>query len=254
MDSDENWFDPDIDAMLLGWGEKAGLQIYRNYTRSFENHAIGKFREALNRERFDVQELEKLVDLIVREDLRFIPIILCAFADDILEDALKAAIPDGVPGGNAKLFSGYGPLSDLSKRIKMAFAFDVLSADLMADLDRVRETRNKISHSWNSGTLGDFYVGGRVADLFPIEVHLAERVAKEPELGTSLNAGAAFRVRVIWLAGRLRYEASFYGLAKKARLSPTRALYEDGGTQWLTRVAGICMEATKSVIRSATAG
>jgi hypothetical protein len=42
---DEDWFDPDIAAMKLGYGEKAGLQIYRNYTRSFEEHAIKKFVE-----------------------------------------------------------------------------------------------------------------------------------------------------------------------------------------------------------------
>lgn len=249
--TEENWFDPDIDAMQLGWGEKAGLQLYRNYTRSFENHAIGRFREALEREQLDLGRLERLISLLVSEDLRFLPIILCAFADDLLKEAFKAAIPDGVPGGKADMFSGYGPLSDLSKRIKMAFAFDVLSADLMTGLDRVRAARNEIAHSWDSATLGEFYAGGRVADLFPIEVHLAERAAKDPELGAMLNAGSAFRVRVIWLAGRLAYEAAFYGLAKKAHLSPSRTLYEEGGTQWLTKVSGICMDGTKAVIRAA---
>lgn len=239
--------------MTLGWGEKAGLQIYRNYTKSFERHAVGKLREALNQEKIDLSGLEKLVGQLAREDLRFVPIILCAFADDILEAALKAAVPDTVPGGKAKLFDGYGPLSDLAKRTQMAAAFDVLSGDLMTDLDRVRQTRNKISHSWDTDTFSDFYVGGRVADLFPIESLLAERAAIEPELGAVLDAGAAFRVRAIWLAGRLKYEASFYALAKKARLSPTRTLYGDGGTEWLTKVGGICLEATKSVIRAATA-
>ena len=248
--SEDDWFDPDINAMELSWGEKAGLQIYRNYTRSFESHALAKFREALNREALDLAELEKLTALIATEDLRFIPIIVCAFGDDLLEQALKRSIPDGVPGGKAKLFSSYGPLSDLSKRIQMASAFDVVSVDLMYDLDRVRTTRNKISHSWDLSTLSDFYSSGRAADLFPIEVNLAERALRDPELRTLLGPGAAFRVRVIWLAGRLRYETAFYGLAKKARLSPGRALYEDGGTEWLKKVAAICMDATVAVVRA----
>lgn len=250
MTNDANWFDPDIEKLVLRSDEKAGLQVYRNYTRSFEKHAIGKFREALNDEKLDLSDFQKVADLVVREDLRFVPIILCAFADDILLEAFKAAIPDGVPGGKGRLFSGYGPLSDLSKRIKMAFAFDVFSADLMVDLDRLRETRNEISHSWDSGKLGEFYVSGRVADLFPVEVVLAEQSTNEPILGTVLDAAAAFRVRVIWLAGRLRYEASFYGRAKQARLSPMQALYADGGTKWLTKVAGICTDATRAVIRT----
>lgn len=250
MTDEENWFDHDIDVMNLGWGEKAGLQIYRNYTKSFETHAMGKFRDALSHDPLELDALRKLTALVATEDLRFVPIVICAFGDDLLEQALKRSVPDGIPGGKAKLFSGYGPLSDLSKRIQMASAFDVVSADLMSDLDRVRTIRNKISHSWDVSALSDFYSGGRTADLFPIEAHLAERAAQDAELGTVLDPGSAFRVRVIWLAGRLRYEAAFYDLAKKARLSPARALYDDGGTTWLREVSAICMDATKSVVRA----
>ena len=39
-DPDEDWFDPDIAAMKLEYLEKSGLQVYRNYTRAFEEHAI----------------------------------------------------------------------------------------------------------------------------------------------------------------------------------------------------------------------
>ena len=42
---DEDWFDADIAAMKLGYGEKAGLQIYRNYTRSFGQIRVGFPRE-----------------------------------------------------------------------------------------------------------------------------------------------------------------------------------------------------------------
>lgn len=53
---DEDWFDPDIATMKLGYGEKAGLQIYRNHTRSFEERAIEKFVEALDLEPLDLTD------------------------------------------------------------------------------------------------------------------------------------------------------------------------------------------------------
>ena len=42
MPTTEDWFDDDIAAMELNYAEKSGLQIYRNYTKSFEN-AQGPF-------------------------------------------------------------------------------------------------------------------------------------------------------------------------------------------------------------------
>ncbi len=39
--SDEDWFDADIASKDLDYGEKAGQQIYGNYTRSVETDAIG---------------------------------------------------------------------------------------------------------------------------------------------------------------------------------------------------------------------
>lgn len=73
----DDWFDPDIGAMELGYGEKAGLQIYRNYTRSFETQALKKFVEALDLEPFEAEPLQKLVGLVTYEDVRFVPIIAC---------------------------------------------------------------------------------------------------------------------------------------------------------------------------------
>src|SRR4051812_21559921 len=125
-DNDESWFDPDIVAMSLGYGEKAGLQIYRNYTRSFEVHAIKKFKADIDGEELDLEELKRLIKLIATEDVRFLPVIVCAFADDILKTVFTAILPPGIPGGRSAIMSGYGPLSDFSKRIQLAYAFKVL--------------------------------------------------------------------------------------------------------------------------------
>jgi hypothetical protein len=127
---DEEWFDPDIAAMELGYDEKAGLQIYRNYTRSFEKHAIKRFIETIDREELDLKDLNQLINLIAKEDARFLPVIVCAFADNLLTDVFKSVLPDDIPGGISGMFGGYGPLSSFAKKIQMAYAFDVLSSDL----------------------------------------------------------------------------------------------------------------------------
>lgn len=248
--TDEDWFDPDIQAMSLGYGEKAGLQIYRNYTRSFEGEGIRRFREALASAPANYSDLEKLARLLATEDVRFLPVIACGYADDTLKKLFKDVIPANVPGGTADMLSGYGPLSDLSKRIRLAHAFDVLSGDLMEALDRVRSARNRISHDWDLTKVEDFHVTGRVSELAAVEAMLAKRAKDFPELGVAFDTVSAFRVRLIWLMGRLTYEASLYHSAKLGGLNPYRALYADGGTAWLTQVSMICMAETRTVIQN----
>lgn len=247
-ETEDGWLDPDIRALELGQGEKAGLQIYRNYTRSFEDHAISKFRDSLARDHIDLSDLERLVRLLGGEDIRFLPVITCGYGDDMLKRAFKHILPEGIPGGTTEMLSGYGPLSDLSKRIRLAYAFDVLSADLMESLDRVRSARNRISHDWDLSQFSEFYINGRVSELFPIERHLSEREKDFPEFNSSLDPASAFRVRLIWLSGRLKYESEAYHLAKNARLSSARALYEKGGTAWLANVSAVCMAETRAII------
>lgn len=240
---DEAWIDPDLRVKDLGYGEKAGLQIYRNYTRAFEDHAVRRFRDSLSAEPIDLTRLSRVSTLLTTEDVRFAPVIACGYADEQLEEAFKAMLPDGVPGGRGAMFSGYGPLSDLSKRIRLAYAFDVLSPDLMLELDRVRAVRNRISHDWDMKTAADVLDSPSLAAMYPVEADLRERMADTPEL----DGVAGFRVRLVWLLGRLTYEVLAYHRAKQARLSPMRALYEDGGTEWLRQVSAVCMTAARSI-------
>jgi hypothetical protein len=240
---DEAWIDADLRAKDLDYGEKAGLQIYRNYTRSFEDHALQRFRESLAGEPIDLTRLSRVAALLTSEDVRFAPVIACGYADEQLEAAFKAMLPEGVPGGRSAMFSGYGPLSDLSKRIRLAYAFDVLSPDLMLGLDRVRAVRNRISHDWDMKSAVEMLDSPALAALYPIDADLRERGMQIAEDDNE----AVFRVRLIWLLGRLTYEVAAYHKAKQARLSPSRALYEDGGTAWLREVSGVCMATARSV-------
>lgn len=241
MPHEKDWFDDDIAGMDLSYSEKSGLQIFRNYTKSFENNAIRQFRDMISHEGIDLKNLERLAEILVNEDVRFLPVILCGYADNVLKDAFLVSLPPDTPGGVKDMLGGYGPLSDLSKRIRMAFAFDVISKDLALDIDRIREVRNRVSHDWDLKSADELLGHPKLSALYPIEDDLAEFEA----FVAQLSAEKIFRVRLIWLAGRLTYEAAAYHRAKAARLSPYRALYEDGGTTWLNAISGICTRATQ---------
>ncbi|QIO43082.1 hypothetical protein HA464_03180 [Rhizobium leguminosarum bv. trifolii] len=244
-----DWFDPDIAAMGLSYGEKAGLQIYRNYTRSFEKRAIELFVAALNELPFDTVELERFSSLLVTEEPRFLPIITCAFADDLLVVAFKHALPDFVPGGKKELFGGYGPLSSFSQRIKLAVAFNVVSPDLALELDKVRSVRNKLSHSWDVSDFNVLLKDGKLATIEPVESYMAEReqfkdrVAQLDELGR-------LRLRLVWIVCRLAYEAHAYHRCKEANLDPSKVLYGTPATIWLRSVAKISLDASNRIMKA----
>ena len=248
--SDESWFDADIAAMSLGYGEKAGLQIYRNYTTAFEAHARKLFVESLDREVLDTAQYERLATIIVEEEPRFLPVIVCSFADELLKATYKTVIPTGIPGGKAALFEGYGPLSSLSQRVKLAFAFDVLSADLMVELDRLRTTRNKISHSWDIVPIDHALSGGRLAEMINVAELLAEREELAKEFAVQFSPVARFRMTLVWLVGRLIYEAATYGRCKAAKLDPHSTLYGNNRPKWLGDISKVALSASRKIASS----
>lgn len=250
---EDDWFDPDIRAMKLDYAQKAGLQIYRNYTHSFEAHAIKRLIEVLNRESLDLHDFENMANRIVSEDGRYLPVIICAYADDLLKGVFKSSLPDGIPGGKASMISGYGALADLAKRIQLAYAFDVLSRDLMSELDKVRSVRNKLAHSWDVDDLSQFFGAGKLADIHPVEELLAERRELAGIIGP-FEPLTAFRIRMVWIVGRLVYEAAAYHRAKSAKVDPHKALYGKSAPMWLREVSRIALDATLKIIADAEAG
>ena len=135
-------WDKDIANLDMSEEEKNGLQVFRNYKRSFNDHAEKSFTEEIDGESFDVEHLERVLALIADEDARFLPVIACAYADNLLEAMFKAEMPDDVPGGKSALFGPYGPLSSLFNRLQLAFVFNMLSPDVVRDLIRTRRRGN----------------------------------------------------------------------------------------------------------------
>jgi hypothetical protein len=138
----------------------------------------------------------------------------------------------------------------LAKRIQLTYAFDILSADLMVELDRLRSVRNSIAHNWNISSLGDFHAAGRLAEMHPVEKILLENPEVAREFPGTFEPLAAFRIRLVWTMRRFVYEAEAYYRAKAARLNPARALYGNPTPKWLSDVSAVAFEATRKVANS----
>jgi hypothetical protein len=237
-------WDDDIAAMDLSDIEKNGLQIYRNYSKAFDAHRERQFSKAINTERFETKKLSTLLKRLVREEVRLLPVIACAYADDILLAMFKAAISKNALGGASGLYDGYGPLSSLANRTRLASAFDLVGLDLLHDLDRIRKVRNVIAHEWDVGKIFDFVQREPLKSLSQMDGVLGERPGLLPPHCEKYPLEIKFRIRLVWILSRLTYEAAFYHRARKAQLEPSSALYGVNQPKALSEIAGLAVEAT----------
>jgi hypothetical protein len=244
-----NTLDSDIAAMKLSDGEKWGLQVYRNYSRAFGEHRVKVFAERAAPFEAEVKLFEQVAALVVSEEARVVPVIAAAYADDRLEEMFKREISEGVPGGRSALMSGFGPLARFSQRIQMAFAFGWLSKDLLIEFDHIRKIRNDLSHKWDIELLER-----RMKELIeekqtPFEEQLGDGVRLPENFHESMQPLDRFRVRAIWMLGRLTYETRLWVPALKAGIAPEEALYGPNAPLMLRAIAAISVASTKTVAR-----
>jgi DNA-binding MltR family transcriptional regulator len=147
-----NW-DPDIAEMDLSAAEKDGMQFYRNFSTAIESKRVDKLVERLNEIEPAIEDFKKFASLIPAEQPLSVSVIACAYADDLLKQMFKREIPSSVPGGRNELLNGFGPLSRLSQRIQVAYAFRWMNPDILVELDLLRRIRNDISHKWDLAQL-----------------------------------------------------------------------------------------------------
>ncbi|BAQ79395.1 hypothetical protein [Pseudomonas sp. St29] len=241
-----DFHDPDIAAMKLSKAEKDGLQVYRNYSRAFEQDREKRFSASLDTDAQVIADLETVLALIAREEPRSLPVIACAFADDQLKAMFRREVPDGVPGGRSELLSGFGPLARLSQRVQMAYAFGWISKDILIEVDHLRKVRNDISHKWDLKVLESKLSVLVAQTQSPIEEHLGDGVRLPEDFHTSLQPMQKLRVRLIWLLGRLMYESHLWVPALKANLTPGNVLYGPNQPAMLSQVAAVCLAITRS--------
>lgn len=242
-------WDPDIAALKLSDVEKNGLQVHRNYSLAFEKHRNKDFAVEVDSAGFKLDQLGRIHELILKEDPRFLAVIVSAFVDEQLDEMFRREIPQNIPGGRSTLFSGFGPLSRYSQRIQVAYSFHWLSQDLLTDVDKLRKLRNDVSHNWNIGDLTQKLSDFISTSMSPIEAQLDDGTRLPKEFQKALDEIALFRVRLIWIVGRLYYECLLFPRALKERLKPETTLYGADHPQLLTKVAGLCVDATKSVLK-----
>ena len=241
-------WDPDIAALTLSDGEKNGLQVFRNYSEAFEKHRLKLFSEEVNKADRSLEPLTRVHDLILVEDPRFLAVIVSAFIDEQLDDMFRRDVPEQIPSGRANLFSGFGPLSRYSQRIQVAYAFDWLSHDILTEADKLRKLRNEVSHSWNIGDLKNRLATFISHSMSPVESFLDDGARLPKDWYKSVDDIALFRVRLLWLVGRVYYECGLFPQTLKKHLNPQNALYGSEHPQSLSKVAGLCVESTKRVL------
>jgi hypothetical protein len=243
-----DYWDPDIAKMELSAVEKNGMQFYRNFSTAIESKRIEKLVERFNENQPLLEDFTKVATLIAQEQPLSLSVIACAYADELLKQMFKREIPSSVPGGRNELLNGFGPLSRLSQRIQIAYAFGWLSPDILGELDLLRRIRNDISHKWD---LEQLQVKLReLAELkqHPIEEHLGDGAHFPEGFHASLSVLAKFRVRVLWILGRLFYESHYFVPAVRLRLDPQSVLYSSKPPALLGSMASICIEQTRTVV------
>lgn len=241
-------WDADIEKMVLSDSEKDGLQVYRNYTKAFEAHRAKEFVASVEPSQKSLEDLSSILRLIVSEEPRTLPVVLCAFADDQLKEMFRREIPQSVPGGRNELLSGFGPLSRLSQRIQIAFAFSWFSEDVLQELDQLRRIRNDIAHKWDLKLLETRLSQLIESRQFRIEQYLGDGVRLPENFHQQLSPIQKFRVRLVWLAGRVAYEAIYWVPALKQQLVPHRILYGQHPPSMLHEVSVMCVEMTRTHI------
>jgi len=231
--------DDDINKLNLSKPEKDGLQVYRNYTKAFTKAREEKFAAEIDAAMPDITPLVEVLDLIETEHVKFVPVIACSFADEELGAMFRAYLPEGIPGGRSAMLGRFGPLLTLHNRIQFAFAFDLMGSDILAVLDKLRDQRNKISHTWKARLVDDFFED--INGLKTPGLEIATNITGPPE--------TVLRIHTMWLLTRIFYEAHCYSHAKRARLEPLSALYGPQHPRFLGKVTLPAADKTKTMLR-----
>lgn len=241
-----DWLDNDIASMDLSDPEKNGLQFFRNFEKAIAKKRVETFVTEASWDPEVIPAFEQFTNLMVEEEERSLPVIACAYADDLLKDMFLRELPRHVPAGPKDLVTGYGPLANFSSRVKLAFAFGWGSEDVLGELDLIRKLRNEISHKWRTSEFE-----AKLVDLVenrqsPIENMLEDAKHFPNGLG-ELTRQQRLRVRLIWVLGRLTYESQLWVPALKARLRPFHVLYSDNPPKLLGAMSASAIWSTKRI-------
>lgn len=93
-------------------------------------------------------EMHEVLAALSRESDHTTVILGTALVETALRMAIRARMYPGLSKTDeAFLFEGDAPLATFSAKTRLAFAFEVIDADMRAELDRLRDIRNAFAHS-----------------------------------------------------------------------------------------------------------
>lgn len=239
------FWDDDIANLEITDLEKNGLQVFRNYNQSAEEGKEKKFKIKTDNIKYNFTDLESVLWVICNDDKRIIAIVCASFCDDLLEQMLKKHIPKDVPGGSAGFL---GSLSTFSKRIQIAYAFDMCSRDLLKDVDCLRTIRNDLAHKWDVHIVEDYLAKSRIREMTPIENFIDDKFHFPHEFSKQIDIFKKFRIRLIWMACLLKYEAELYFEAKKHKLDQKSALFGRNHPNVFPEIVGMAINYSHFVI------
>jgi DNA-binding MltR family transcriptional regulator len=76
-----------------------------------------------------------------------VAIACAAILDEQLRRAILTKLRALTKDLSARLFDGYGPLSSFAAKIDLAYALDLITREMHADLTTIRTLRNRFAHS-----------------------------------------------------------------------------------------------------------
>ncbi|OCY31909.1 hypothetical protein BFR75_08590 [Acinetobacter pittii] len=231
-------YDKDIELLNLNDIEKNGLQIYRNYTRAFKEQRIKDFIHECDKKEYEgLKKLEQVLGLIIKEDMKYLPIILCSYADERFEKQLKNIIPEGVPGGTKSILDGFGSLSSFSNRIQVAYIFNLIDKEVLLELNSFRKIRNDFAHQWDLDKNNMKLKGGIDSRKLKIE----DILLNNGQISDELDEEKKWKCHLIWLVGRIFYETELYFYCQQQRLDPNEVLYaKKSRPQLLKDISKLC--------------
>lgn len=236
-----DFWDKDIATLDISEFEKNGLQVHRNYQRSFAENEIKTYFKEIDARKIDLSRLEIVLKLINSEELRLLPIIVCAFVDECLNTMYKRDLPNNVIGGRSSMLNGFGSLSSLSHRIQFASAARWISADILWEADALRKLRNNIAHSWEQEA-----IKGKIAEHIEGKMFKFEKLLDESQL-SDLTAHVVghpellFRLRTIWLIGRIFYEAEVFPGAPRRLVDNPEYYHTKRAPKLLGEIVNLCL-------------
>lgn len=112
----------------LSPSQQAGVDYFVTFLRKVHARNAKEAVDEVEVAPADVGSFRRAVTLIGGEDIRFLPVIVTSYCDELLGQMFRRELPDSVPGGLNQLVKN-GALARLANRIQIAYAFNWINHD-----------------------------------------------------------------------------------------------------------------------------